>query len=598
MLNIGKLGASGADYYVDSVAADEHDYYTGSGEAPGYWLGGAAADLGLSGVVDAADLARLLAAVDPSSGEALRSGRGGPTVPGFDLTFRAPKSVSLLWGLADPDLARQVRDAHDAAVAQALGYLQTQCSWSRRGAGGAQRVRARELVAAAFRHRSSRADDPLLHTHVVVANTVQTIDDGRWRTLDAARLYTNAKTGGYLYQAALRDELTRRLGVAWGPVVNGAADLDGVDRTLIEAFSQRRAEILDLLAERGETSPRAAQAATLHSRRAKPSGVDYACLHRRWRERAAALGWPSDHAAQLLGRQAVIFPDAGRQQAVLAELGSPAGLTARTSTFTRRDVIQAWAQRLPTGASVGDVLALAEAALAADAGVAIPLASSGRHHGLAGRGGPRCDRDLPGGRVAILARDAADLVALAGQLVGDRFGDDGPTAEQPHPSRRSSSAATSAGSPSDRVGSSGARSPAASGVAASASGNVSAVATTASVADVRWSREAATAVAMRSGPAERANVTAASAGAVGTMPVISRVEVRSVAARKVRCRKEGIPQPGSGTGNGRARGAAGNRGMKGTVTGGTARVRRAPRPVDPRVPRSIPRLGLACHAGR
>jgi hypothetical protein len=96
------------------------------------------------------------------------------------------------------------------------------------------------FVAAAFRHRTSRADDPLLHTHVLVANLARTTDDGVWRTLDSRKLFAHAKTAGILYQAQLRFELTRRLGVAWQPVVNGHADIDGVDRQLIETFSQRR----------------------------------------------------------------------------------------------------------------------------------------------------------------------------------------------------------------------------------------------------------------------------------------------------------------------------------------------------------------------
>ena len=93
-------------------------------------------------------------------------------------------------------------------------------------------------------HRTSRADDPLLHTHVLVANLGHTADDGRWRTLDARHLYTHAKTAGFLYQAQLRHELSRRLGVRWQPVPNGYADLDGVPREVIDAFSQRRSQIL------------------------------------------------------------------------------------------------------------------------------------------------------------------------------------------------------------------------------------------------------------------------------------------------------------------------------------------------------------------
>jgi conjugative relaxase-like TrwC/TraI family protein len=98
-------------------------------------------------------------------------------------------------------------------------------------------------VAAAFDHYTSRANDPQLHTHVVVINRVHT-EDG-WRALEARRNYLHAKAGGTIYETVLRDELTRRLGVSWGPVVNGIADISGFSPELLEHFSTRRAEILE-----------------------------------------------------------------------------------------------------------------------------------------------------------------------------------------------------------------------------------------------------------------------------------------------------------------------------------------------------------------
>jgi conjugative relaxase-like TrwC/TraI family protein len=157
---------------------------------------------------------------DPASGEQLAA-HPARKVPGFDHTFRAPKSVSLLWALGDRDTAAEVTAAHDAAVDAAIGYLQRAAGFTRRGAGGAETVPVDGFVAAAFRHRTSRADDPLLHTHVLVANLARTCDDHVWRTLDSRKLFAHAKTAGVLYQAHLRHELTRRLGVAWQPVVNG-----------------------------------------------------------------------------------------------------------------------------------------------------------------------------------------------------------------------------------------------------------------------------------------------------------------------------------------------------------------------------------------
>src|SRR5919199_6909742 len=97
---------------------------------------------------------------------------------------------------------------------------------TRRGPGGVHAIAGRGLAAAAFRHRTSRAGDPQLHTHVLVANVVLGAD-GQWSTLDGRRIYAHAKTAGYLYEARLRSLLTRNLGVKWGPIRNGIADVDG-----------------------------------------------------------------------------------------------------------------------------------------------------------------------------------------------------------------------------------------------------------------------------------------------------------------------------------------------------------------------------------
>jgi len=200
MLNIGRLAPGGEDYYLETVAAGVEDYYTGVGEAPGRWLGAGADALGLSGQVDPTVLRRVLGGRSPG-GVLLDGLRGSRRVPGFDLTFRPAKSVSLLWALSGTGVADEVVAAHDAAVAQAVGYLERHAAFSRRGAGGAEAVQVDGFVAAAFRHRSSRAGDPLLHTHVLVANQGQAVDDRRWRTLHSRLLFTHAKTAGYLYHS-------------------------------------------------------------------------------------------------------------------------------------------------------------------------------------------------------------------------------------------------------------------------------------------------------------------------------------------------------------------------------------------------------------
>jgi len=376
VLSIGKLGQGQADYYLEAVGQGVEDYYAGAGEAPGSWIGSAAGELELSGQVDGELLHRVLAGEDPKTGEALaRPSRGGVRVPGFDLTFSAPKGVSVLFGLGDAGLSAEVRAAHEAAVAGALGYMERQGAVARRGHGGAESVLGNGFVAAAFGHRTSRAGDPQLHTHVLVANMTRG-PDGRWTALDARRLYVNAKTGGYLYQAQLRAELTRRLGVEWGPVRRGQADLAGIPPGVLRAFSRRRAELEQRMAERGESSSRAAQVAALDTRRAKDYSVAAESLGEEWRERARTLGLEPGQLHELVGRTGARELGPGAVAAVEDELTGPEGLTGRRSTFTRRDVLQAWSERLPQGADVEVVEALADELLAGDR--VVPLAADVR----------------------------------------------------------------------------------------------------------------------------------------------------------------------------------------------------------------------------
>ncbi|WP_157041869.1 MobF family relaxase [Nitriliruptor alkaliphilus] len=362
-----------AEYYLQVVAnRDAADYYLAHGEEPGRWTGSGAARLRLRGQVSGEQLRAVLAGEDPSS-EVQLAGHPARKVPGFDHTFRAPKSVSLLWALGDRDTAAQVVAAHDAAVDAAVGYLERAAGFTRRGAQGAESVEVNGFVAAAFRHRCSRAGDPLLHTHVLVANLAETVDDGVWRTLDSRRLFVHARTAGFLYQAQLRHELTARLGVGWQPVVNGHADIDGVDRDLIEAFSQRRTAILTELERRGESSAKAAQVATLTTRQAKDRRTCEAELRTTWRTRAATCGVGAGWQHRLTGRPSPQRPDIG---ALYRDLVDHEALTAQSSSFTRRDVIRAVAERLPAGAPVTAIEQIADAVIAHDPQQVIALGTS------------------------------------------------------------------------------------------------------------------------------------------------------------------------------------------------------------------------------
>jgi conjugative relaxase-like TrwC/TraI family protein len=355
VLSIGKLVAGQAKYYLDqaegrvdaveSIGDGLEDYYAGGAEARGTWLGSGSAALGLVGPVDGEALRRVLGGLAPD-GVPLRNGAGVVRVAGFDLTFSAPKSVSVIFGVGKERIRQAVRAGHDRAVAEALAYLERSAAGVRRGQGGARVEPADGLVAAAFRHRTSRAGDPQLHTHVLVANLGRG-PDGRWSALDGRRIYAHARTASFLYQAVLRSELTCALGVEWTPARQGIAEVFGVPTPVLRTFSRRRAEIDAALAEHGTTGARAAEAAALATRRAKSREVDAGGLIDAWRAEASEHGFTPDDLARVVGRARTQRLDTVAPDRVFAALAAPSGLTRRASTFTRRDVIQALCERLP-----------------------------------------------------------------------------------------------------------------------------------------------------------------------------------------------------------------------------------------------------------
>jgi conjugative relaxase-like TrwC/TraI family protein len=360
MLSIGKLATGQADYYLEqaqgsvtragAVSSGVEDYYVGGHESAGEWIGGGAAMLRLRGEVDSDALHRVLAGGHPGRGLPLARCNTS-RVPGFDLTFSAPKSVSVLFGVGDASMRRAILASHDAAVADAFDYVERHAAVTRRGAGGVHRIAGRGLVAAAFRHRASRAGDPQLHTHVLVAN-VTLGADGRWSALDGRQIYAHAKTAGYLYEARLRAELTRELGVAWTPVRNGIADLDGVAPAVLRAFSRRRVEIEAEMDKRGTRSAAVAQVATLETRRSKDYRVVPEQLVPEWLRRAASLGLTPERVRRVARRGRVAEPGRWDEERLADRLAAPDGLTHRRSTFTRRDVIQQVCEEIPAGVAV------------------------------------------------------------------------------------------------------------------------------------------------------------------------------------------------------------------------------------------------------
>ena len=145
MLSIGRLGTTGgAEYYLDKVANNVDDYYLGRGEAPGQWIGATSEQLGLVGQVEA-DMLRNLLAGRSASGEDLGVQLRPERRPGYDLTFSAPKGVSLLWAFGTGDVRDAISVAHDRAVGAVLDHLSTEACYARRGRDGQATRRSRRV---------------------------------------------------------------------------------------------------------------------------------------------------------------------------------------------------------------------------------------------------------------------------------------------------------------------------------------------------------------------------------------------------------------------------------------------------------------------
>jgi conjugative relaxase-like TrwC/TraI family protein len=228
--DIAKLSVGREEYYTRELATDHEQYLSGHGESPGRWYGAGAISLGLQGEASPAGFQAMFEGRHPDTGELLGRPHGRNAVPAFDVVLRPTKSVSILYGygLGDAATGRAALAAHHAGVAEANAYLDEHLG-TRRRHGGVQHVSGQGLLAVGFDHRTSREGDPLLHTHLVIANRVQG-PDGRWTALDGRDLYRHRLAADAIYRASYQRQLTRTLrgrvdgcGRLWEPRAPGRA---------------------------------------------------------------------------------------------------------------------------------------------------------------------------------------------------------------------------------------------------------------------------------------------------------------------------------------------------------------------------------------
>jgi conjugative relaxase-like TrwC/TraI family protein len=346
--DIAKLSVGREAYYTRELASDHQAYLSGHGESPGRWYGAGASSLGLEGEASVAGFEAMFEGRDPTTGELLGRPHGRNAVPAFDVVLRPTKSVSILYGLGDPGTGRAVLSAHHAGLAEAVAYLNEHLG-ARRGHGGVQQVSGQGLLAVGFDHRTSREGDPLLHTHLVVANRVEG-PDGRWTALDGRDLYRHRLAADAIYRATYLRELVRTLGVKWTAAdTHGNRELQCMPDELVRLFSKRTgqidAELGRLVADGRERTPRLVKWTVQATRKPKQHEAPDT-LYDRWRAEAAESGVDADTLVrEVTGRT----PNRDQEWTVSEEvaallfdrLAGPDGLTEHASTFTRPDVLVA-----------------------------------------------------------------------------------------------------------------------------------------------------------------------------------------------------------------------------------------------------------------
>lgn len=263
-----------------------------------------------------------------------------PVRVAFDVTLTTEKSFSVAALLADTGPGSEVLAAVQTANETALAWLEEHASAAR----VVQKVvDAEGLTVASFRHLTSRALDPFVHHHNIVANSVEVPDVGH-RALDARELYNNSQAAGALATAEARWRLTTRLGVRWRQGQSGAWEVAGIPDEVLRHFSQRRNEVEDAVRELEEEIGHGASPDQVDylARKTRPDKehVDVEAIRGVWWDRARSLGFEPDDLARCFGQPGPEPPMS--DDWVFARLASPdAGVCRDRSVFDIGHVLAA-----------------------------------------------------------------------------------------------------------------------------------------------------------------------------------------------------------------------------------------------------------------
>lgn len=334
MLTVKDMGSTQANYYTELA---REDYYTKGQEPPGVWFGAGAERLGLTGTIRESEFKNVYRGFSPDGEQKLVQNAGKMSGklsrdPGWDLTFSAPKSVSIVWAISDEGTRQRIEQAHSEAVRTITGELE-RLTVIRKGKGGREREQA-GLVVAAYRHSTSRAvdahtlPDMQLHTHALVLNVGVSPSDDKARTITSRQFYQNEKTLG----AAYRAELARNLEAVGFEIVRArdSFDIKGVPQALITEFSKRTEQVRDQT--KGLTEPEQKEKKKLAGRRVKDT-YSRDELFAYWATKCREFGFTSENVRELTDHATQERSvEHEKKEAVKA---AAAQLTASEPNFTR-----------------------------------------------------------------------------------------------------------------------------------------------------------------------------------------------------------------------------------------------------------------------